>query len=82
MSDLGSEELEEEGENDLGVRALGEGGASRGARRREDPRRPGSPSREIWRPITVPPGDPVGTKTTPATAGVASWKLVVKGETL
>lgn len=28
MSDLGSEELEEEGENDIGVRASGEGGAS------------------------------------------------------
>lgn len=26
MSDLGSEELEEEGENDLGVRALDQGG--------------------------------------------------------
>lgn len=32
MSDLGSEELEEEGETDLGVRAPAEGGASRGAR--------------------------------------------------
>lgn len=32
MSDLGSEELEEEGENDLGVRAPGEGGAPWGAR--------------------------------------------------
>lgn len=37
MSDLGSEELEEEGENDLGVRAPGEGGAPRGARWRADP---------------------------------------------
>lgn len=32
MSDLGSEELEEEGENDLGVRAPDQGGTS-GARR-------------------------------------------------
>lgn len=32
MSDLGSEELEEEGENDLGVRAPGQGGTS-GVRR-------------------------------------------------
>lgn len=32
MSDLGSEELEEEGEADLGVRAPAEGGAPRGAR--------------------------------------------------
>ena len=29
MSDLGSEELEEEGENDLGVRVSGKGGAPR-----------------------------------------------------
>lgn len=47
MSDLGSEELEEEGENDLGVSAPSEGGASRGARWRADPRRPGSPNREV-----------------------------------
>lgn len=32
MSDLGSEELEEEGENDLGVRASDQGGTS-GVRR-------------------------------------------------
>lgn len=37
MSDLGSEELEEERENDLGVRAPGKGGAPWGARCPEDP---------------------------------------------
>lgn len=47
MSDLGSEELEEEGENDLGVRAPGEGGASRGARGAVDPRGRG---RRVGRP--------------------------------
>ena len=40
MSDLGSEELEEEGENDLGVRA------SRGVRWWADPWRPGWHNRE------------------------------------
>lgn len=47
MSDLGSEELEEEGENDLGVRAPGEGGASWGARGWADPRGRG---RRVGRP--------------------------------
>lgn len=58
MSDLGSEELEEEGETDLGVRAPAEGGASRGARRQADSRRPGSHNREVWRPVTAPPLPP------------------------
>lgn len=48
MSDLGSEELEEEGENDLGVRVPGQGGTSGGAlqlrsgRREERAERPGT----------------------------------------
>lgn len=68
MSDLGSEELEEEGENDLGVRAPGEGGALPGAC--GGGRTPGGPGRIV------------GRKTIPATTGAVSWKLVVKGKTL
>lgn len=56
MSDLGSEELEEEGENDLGVRAPGEGGASRDARGGSGPPRPRSESGEALSPVTGPPG--------------------------
>lgn len=55
MSDLGSEELEEEGENDLGVRAPDQGGTSEGC--------VAAPEREAW----GPEGQEAGDRTKPAT---------------
>lgn len=84
MSDLGSEELEEEGENDLGVRAPGEGGASRGARGRW------TPEAEVgeWGGLESshsPPGREArqgrGSRR-PQRAGAAPWESTVEGKTL
>lgn len=87
MSDLGSEELEEEGEADLGVRAPAEGGAPQGARRPADPGgQAGFAQQRSGGQFHGPPpapcsGGPAGTKSPRATVGAASWKSVVKGET-
>ena len=79
MSDLGSEELEEEGENDLGVRSPGKGGAPRGARTLGSRfRRAGWPGGQPQSHWEAQPR----ARTTQATAGAASCKMAVKGETL
>ena len=79
MSDLGSEELEEEGENDLGVRVPGKGGARRVAwtlgNRVQRVGRPGGPPQPLREAQSR-------TRTMLATAGAASCKLALKGETL
>ena len=79
MSDLGSEELEEEGENDLGVRVSGKGGAPRVAwtlgNRVQRVGRPGGPPQSLR-------GTQPRTRTMRATAGSASCELALKGETL
>lgn len=60
MSDLGSEELEEEGEKYLGVRSPGKGGGS--SQGCADPWKPVSESGVAWRPATVPLGGPAKSK--------------------
>ena len=78
MSDLGSEELEEEGENDLGVRVPGKGGARRVAwtlgNRVQRVGRSGGPPQPLREAQSR-------TRTMLATAGAASCKLALKGET-
>lgn len=77
MSDLGSEELEEEGENDLGVRAPVREGLP-GVRSGRTPSGRVRRTQRTEASCSPPPTQ----RPAPARAGPASWKSVVTGETL